>query len=415
MNPLCECDGAGFCGRHQMNKSQTLFSMCKGTANCSDCGRKYWTAWERGHVGATAPDNPVVNPPEFCSADGQSPGPAACSGCSGASSVRRPSIFQYASNASQALIKFVGDGLKTVSEAVQSERMAICETCPLNTNGNCDACGCVLKYKTSARLEKCPAGKWFPDMHERRPLLNPVRNLVMHLLPVAGNSNWKMNLNELKERSELFNGKRVLAISIDSRESVAGKNLKTVTADEVIAYSKCIGFEWTTIEAFPNNSSLREGATFPFLLEQVRSVESNEVTFCCHGKGTTHQDGSITVPWAKRQYRVCLDQWEYVQSALEQYSMAGCFRRFGDFNTPGNNRWHYSGTFYWFRNDDVFSSGKWRNIDRQFFGTESWPGLMFKPEQVECLFADNAGDLYLKSEWNRIDKEAQVWEESRKK
>ena len=40
---------------------------------------------------------------------------------------------------------------------------------------------------------------------------------------------------------------------------------------------------------------------------------------------------------------------------------------------------------------------------------------MFKPEQVECLFADNAGDLYLKSEWNRIDKEAQVWEESRKK
>ncbi len=364
-------------------------------------------------MGATAPENPVVNPPEFCSPDGQSPGPVPCSGCSGGSSVQRPSVFQYAANASQALVRFIGDGMKTVSDDVQSERMAICEVCPLNKNGNCEACGCVLKYKTSARLEKCPAGKWFPEMHERRPILNPIRNLVMHLLPVASNSNWKMNLNEIKQRCEMFNGKRVLAISVESRENVAGKNIKTVTADEVIAYSRCIGLEWTTIEAFPNNSFLREVATFPFLLEQVKSTDKNELTFCCHGKGTTHSDSSVTVRWAKRQYRSCLDQWEYVQSALERYSMAGCFRRFGEFSTPGNNRWHYSGTFYWFRNDDVFSSNKWRNLDRQFFGTESWPGLMFKPEQVECLFADNAGDLYLQSEWNRIDKEAQVWEAAR--
>jgi hypothetical protein len=40
---------------------------------------------------------------------------------------------------------------------------------------------------------------------------------------------------------------------------------------------------------------------------------------------------------------------------------------------------------------------------------------MFKPEQVECLFADNVGDLYEMSEWNRIEKETQVWEEARKK
>jgi hypothetical protein len=180
--------------------------------------------------------------------------------------VQRPNLFQYASNASQALARFVGDGMKTVSDEVQSERMAICETCPLNTNESCDACGCVLKYKTAARLEKCPAGKWFPDLHKRRPLLNPVRNLVMHLLPVAGNSNWKLNLNEIRERSAMFNGKRVLAIAVESRKNVGGKNIKTVTADEVIAYSDCIGLEWTTIEAFANNSNLREVATFPFLL-----------------------------------------------------------------------------------------------------------------------------------------------------
>jgi hypothetical protein len=413
MNPLCECTGAGFCERHQMNKSETLYSMCKGTANCADCGRKYWTAWEKGLVGATAPANPVVNPPEFCSPDGQSPGHVACGGCSRPPSVAKPSILQYATNASQALARFVGDGLKTVSDEEQSERMAVCDTCPLNQNGQCVGCGCVIKYKTAARLEKCPAGKWFPSVRDKRALIDPVRNLIMHILPVAWNNNWKWNMDEVLKRVDLFNGKKVLAIAIETRDNVAGKNLKTVSADDVIDYCNCIGLKWDRIEAFPNNSFLREVATFPYLLESVESINPNEVTFSCHGKSTTHREDSITVKWAERQYKVCLDNWEYTQSALERYSIAGSFRRFGEFTTPGNNRWHYSGTFYWFRHDDVFSSSKWRNIDKQFFGTESWPGMMFKPEESACLFADNVGDMYNQPAWNALQNEIKIWDEAR--
>jgi hypothetical protein len=396
-----------------MNKNAALFSMCKGIANSPDCGRKYWIAWERGTVGATAPETPVLNPPQFCNEHGLSPGFVPCTGCSTPSSVKKPSVLQHAASAAQAFARFVGDGFRTVSEEEQSERMAVCETCPLNQDGVCSGCGCVLKYKTQARLEGCPASKWFPSLHQSRPLVNPVRNLIMHLLPVASNSNWKMNLHELRARMGLFNGKRILAISVESRDNVEGRNLKTVTADEVIEYCKCIGLEWTKIDAFPNHSSLREVATFPYLMESVKSVDPNEVTFACHGKSTTHSENSITVQWANRQYRVCLDQWEFVQSALERYSMAGAFRKFGDFATPGNNRWHYSGTFYWFRHDDVFSSQKWRTIDQQFFGTESWPGLLFRPEQTACLFGDNAGDLYQSSEWQKLEREIQVWEGAR--
>jgi hypothetical protein len=405
-----------------MTKSETLFSMCKGVANSPDCGRKYWNAWEKGLVGATAPANPSINPPSFCDPHGVSPGLVPCGGCTTpavftapGAAVRRPTVLEYATNAYQAAARFIGDGLKVAREEESSERMAICEVCPLNENGNCVACGCVLKYKTVARLESCPAGKWFPDLRERRPLISPVRNLIMHLLPVQGNNNWKMNLNELRDRSHLFNGKRVLAIANETRENVAGKSLRTVSPDEVIAYSKCIGLEWTTIEAFPNNSFLREVATFPHLLESVKSTNPNEVTFACHGKATTHGENSIAVRWAQRMYRACLDNWESVQNALERHSMAGAFRRFGQFATPGNNRWHYSGSFYWFRNDDVFSSPNWKKIDRQFFGTESWPGLMFKPESAACLFADNVGDLYNAAEWGRLEKEIQVWEGARSK
>ena len=64
-NPLCECPVAGFCTRHKMTKTGHAHQMCQGEAPTSDGGWKYWIAWERGLLGATAPANPVTNPPRF--------------------------------------------------------------------------------------------------------------------------------------------------------------------------------------------------------------------------------------------------------------------------------------------------------------------------------------------------------------
>jgi hypothetical protein len=97
---------------------------------------------------------------------------------------------------------------------------------------------------------------------------------------------------------------------------------------------------------------------------------------------------------------------------MERFSMAGAFRKFGQFTTPGNHRWHYSGTNYWFRHDDVFSRD-WQKLDQHFFGTESWPGRMFKPEETACLFADNAGDAYKQHYWDSLARELDVWEGAR--
>ena len=389
-----------------MDKNETFHALCHGDRG--QAGWKYFVAWESGKMGAVSPHDANLNPPPLEGVPGEPI--LGCSGCG--SSVARPSIIQRVASAAQAAIAFVGDGMKTASEKEQADRRTICGECPLNSNGTCDGCGCIIDLKVQARLEECPAKKWHAELHPVRPLVDPVRNLIMHVMPVAANDNWKWNLDQIAARQNLFNGKRILAIAIEESLNTGGKALRTVSPDEVIEYSTSIGLEWTVIESFKNNNKLREVATFPWLLGQVHSKNANEVTFACHAKGATHSADSITVKWAERQYHVCLDDWFTVHRTLERFSMAGAFRKFGEFTTPGNHRWHYSGTNYWFRHDDVFSRD-WQKLDQHFFGTESWPGRMFKPEEVACLFADNAGDVYKQEYWKTIEQEIEVWEGAR--
>lgn len=64
-NSLCECPVAGWCKRHQMEKTPHQHQMCQGEAPTSDRGWKYFVAWEKGMLGATSPENPEFNPPPF--------------------------------------------------------------------------------------------------------------------------------------------------------------------------------------------------------------------------------------------------------------------------------------------------------------------------------------------------------------
>jgi hypothetical protein len=334
-----------------------------------------------------------------------------CTGCK-KPKVGRPSRMRQAMTAAAAIAQFVGDGMKTTTPEEQSDRKMICSECPLNNNGRCDGCGCFVDLKIPMRLQDCPAKKWHAELHPVRPIVDPICNLIMHILPVASNDVWRWNLQQIAQRQHLFNGKRVLAIATDDRVKSGKKDVRTVTADEVLKFSESIGLTWTHTKEFINNHTLREVVTFPWLLETVCSGNPDELTFSCHAKGVTHSQDSITVRWAERQYRACLDDWQTVWRTLERYSMAGSFRKFGQFGTPKNNRWHYSGTNYWFRHDDVFSRD-WRTLDQKFFGTESWPGRLFKPEECACLFADDAGDVYKEAYWASIQREIEVWEGAR--
>lgn len=52
-------------------------------------------------------------------------------------------------------------GFATIADtATQEIRNSICNSCPLNDNGQCQACGCLILAKTSLALEQCPKKKW---------------------------------------------------------------------------------------------------------------------------------------------------------------------------------------------------------------------------------------------------------------
>lgn len=217
-------------------------------------------------------------------------------------------------------------------------------------------------------------------------LSQSTRNLIMHIWPVKGYGAWQWNCDQLLKRASLFNGKRVIAIVTsdvtDSPEAVK-EYLKDFTDDFII---------------MPNHSGLREVITFIPMLEKVSSLATDELTFSCHAKGVRHSAGptddkTTVFKWADTMYQSTLDYWPYVSKLLENNSMVGSFRRFGEFTTPGNNRWHFSGTFYWFRHKDVFTN-QWRKVDQKFFGTESWPGHLFQPTETASIFMDHASDLY---------------------
>ena len=230
---------------------------------------------------------------------------------------------------------------------------------------------------------------------EKIELDEPVqRNFNMHLWPVKGNGAWRWNCDQIMKRADLFNGRRVVAI-------VTGPN--TDHPDEVIEYLKNFTDEFIVL---PNNTKIGEVATWIPRLERMESFDPNTVTFCCHGKCARHNfgieaAGHTIYDWTRTMYEECLDNWPKVRKQLQTKAMTGCFKRYGQFATKGNHRWHYSGTFYWFRNRDVFKRN-WRHVDRQYYGTESWPGHMFKPEETGCLLLDGAQDLYLKHYWDSV-------------
>jgi hypothetical protein len=231
----------------------------------------------------------------------------------------------------------------------------------------------------------------------RGPVVEPidtsdlVRNFQMHIWPTA-NGAWRWNCDEVMRRAGLFNGRRIVAIATDK---------SSCSADEVKEYLNGFTDDFIVVA---NNPQLREVVSWIQLLDRQYSLDPREVTFSCHSKISRHDvsaedDNSTLYRWTSVMYETTLDHWDLVQEQLSTKAITGSFKRYGMFGTPRNHRWHYSGTFYWFRNRDVFQRD-WKKVDQKFFGTEAYPGLLFHQEDAGCLFLDNTKDLYKLDYWN---------------
>lgn len=329
-NPHCCCSGPGWCERHQIDKSETMFRHCQLDRSESI---KYWRAWEQGQLGATAPETPEL------------------------------------------LARGLGD---RVAKAIER-----------TTRGRVKSCG-GCKKRQGALNRMMPEDR-YPDL-TATPLEwdRTTRNLLYFVWPVASNDLWKWNLDQLKKRLHLFNGVKQITVATDNT---------TVSSREVEDY---IGDSSVHVRPVKNHKRLREASHWAKSVAAVQSFDPLEITFCAHAKGVRLQwlkgdrdpaDTHVTIKWTQMMYESCLDYPHLISQQLSTFAMTGAFKKYGQFTTRGNHRWHYSGTFYWFRNRDVFRRN-WMHVDRRFFGTESWPGYLFRPEETACLFGDDAGDLY---------------------
>jgi predicted O-methyltransferase YrrM len=212
--------------------------------------------------------------------------------------------------------------------------------------------------------------------------------LIYHVWPVRGEM-WRWNVEQLRSRIDLFNGKRIVSIVYDER-SEDPEEVRKVLAGH--------GCEFIVV----CNGPLGEGLTFPSMLAQVRSLDPDEVTFYAHAKGVRHEP---LVPrpvrrWSEILYRTALDHWPLVRAQLERYAVTGSFKMLGRFRAHHyTGDWHYSGTFFWLRHAYIFARDV-ASVEGFYGCVEAWPGLHFKRQETGCLFMDELRQLpYHESFW----------------
>ena len=69
-------------------------------------------------------------------------------------------------------------------------------------------------------------------------------------------------------------------------------------------------------------------------------------------------------------YQVNLSSIRTIDRLMSRYSAAGCFRIQ---KSHGGSRWHYSGTFFWFRHSALFAKD-WKKISKERYGAEGYLG-----------------------------------------
>lgn len=195
------------------------------------------------------------------------------------------------------------------------------------------------------------------------------RHLIYHVYPDTRNDVWRLNIQELLKRWDLFTGRKIIAIALGPATHDVGEVLMEFGRED---------FDWFTR---PNDPRLREVATFGELLSRVHTTAPDAV-FYAHTKGnsnTEHPQEPIAA-WRDGMYAKLLDGWSEVEKALGRATAVGTHmmqwhvRDRSPFPTQmqPKYRWIFAGTFFWFRADRIFSLPNWSHVPNDRYGAEGW-------------------------------------------
>lgn len=237
-----------------------------------------------------------------------------------------------------------------------------------------------------------------------------VRNLVYFVCPLSENDVWKWNVEQLKKRLHLFNGRKLIGVAQGFQRRPG--NPKRSAAYALDPIEKVIEqLPGCDFMEFKNDAAIGEVVGWTPMMERI--LPARGVTFYGHAKGVRRGFGHPTaIRWTEAMYETLLDYWPLVEKLLDKYPVVGSFKKVG-FCFPNTlSAWHYSGSFAWFRNEDL-AARDWRGIPRMWAGTEALPGVLFKPEEAGCMFHEataNEMELYNKELWDILISPAlEVW------
>ena len=196
---------------------------------------------------------------------------------------------------------------------------------------------------------------------------------------------WKWNIDQLKNYIKVWNGKVLISVAIDN---------KTSTIHSVEQYLKECGITPSTLLVQQNVSSMGGVRSFIECLDLLKN-ETGPI-FYAHTKGVKYPPTDIRInnikAWTTALYK--LNLCNNVLQILGQHKSIGCFKKnFTAGWLPQRGGWHYSGAFFWIR-QDIFRCN-WQKHDNDYWAIENYLSLhvTFK-EAFEIFHIPDGRDLY---------------------
>lgn len=210
-----------------------------------------------------------------------------------------------------------------------------------------------------------------------------IKNLLYNCYPAKHSAEWKLNIKELLKYSNVFNGKKIILVKVDTM---------TERFEDVVNF---FDLNDAIFLKFDNDPKLGEVVGFLDGLKLLNNLNAEDITFYAHTKGTKYrsipaQNMATIRRWRNRMYYECLSDIKNIEDIFSlNYSCCGCFlENYGHLDTQ--SAWHFSGTFWWVKHSNLFKTN-WTDIHNGYYGVEQFLGRIFPIEEAYCLY-DNRID-----------------------
>lgn len=232
------------------------------------------------------------------------------------------------------------------------------------------------------------------------------RHLIYHCCPIG---NWRWNLEQLHQRWDILTGRKIIAVA-QGEHLEDWYSIRSEFKDDAI------------VTPVTNDVDLRETASLSMLLDKLkyelfpgtkndphaRQSNIDDICLYAHTKGVTRQgpEGHSQRPgmieavrlWTENCYHWTMDQVSACEHIFNttKCPAVGVFKRYGRVGSfPKQSNWHFAGTFYWFKVQQVLSRDYEQQIAPQRYGAEAFPSMMW-PDVLSCgcAFGDGIGDMY---------------------